>query len=76
VQVRDLMIYLTGSQHHATTDSGKRVSSETGSSSDGPAEEERGPEVALESSGEDEGLKEVDDTEVETTVDNNTNDGR
>ena len=71
----DFITYLTRSHHHTRTNSVKRVRGETNSRSDGPAKEERGKEVALESTGEDKGLDEVHYAEPESTVDNNTNDG-
>ncbi|KAG9966922.1 ADP,ATP carrier protein, partial [Aureobasidium melanogenum] len=66
---------LTGGHHHTTTDSVKRVGSDTSTSGDGPTEEERGEEVALEGTGEENGLERVVHTEVQTTVDNDTSDG-
>ncbi|KAH0357086.1 ADP,ATP carrier protein, partial [Aureobasidium melanogenum] len=66
---------LTGGHHHTTTDSVKRVGSDTSTSGDGPTEEERGEEVALEGTDEENGLERVVHTEVETTVDNDTSDG-
>jgi hypothetical protein len=74
-EICESIIYLAGSHHHTTTDSVKRVRGETGSSSDGPAKEERGKEVAFESTGEDKGLDRVVYAEVKTTVDNNTDNG-
>ena len=65
----------TRGHHHTTTDGVKGVRSETGRGGDSPAEEERGEEVALKRTNEDDGLDRVVETEVETTVDNDTNDG-
>ena len=66
----------TRGHHHTTTDSVKGVGSETGTGGDTPTEEEGGKEVTLERADEDNGLDRVVKTEVETTVDNDTNDGR
>jgi len=66
----------TRGHHHTTTDSVKGVRSETGTGGDTPTEEEGGKEVTLERADEDNGLDGVVKTEVETTVDNDTNDGR
>jgi hypothetical protein len=71
----DFIIYLTGSQHHARTDSVKRVSGEASNRSDGPAKEESGKEVALESTGEDKGPNEVGYAEEDTAVDTDANNG-
>ena len=68
--------YLTGRHHHATTDGVKRVGSDTGTSGDRPAKRERGQETTLERTNQDDGLEGVVHAEVETTVDNDTNDGR
>ena len=64
----------TRGHHHATTDRVERVRSETSRSSNNPAEQERGKEVLREVTGQDNGLERVVETEVETTVDNDTND--
>jgi len=66
---------LTGGHHHTTADSVKRVGSDTSTSGDGPTEEERGEEVALEGTSEEDGLERVVHTEVQTTVDDDTSDG-
>jgi hypothetical protein len=66
--------HLTRGHHHATTDSVKRVRGDTGTSGDGPSEEERSKEVALEVTSENDGLERVVHSEVETTVDNDTGD--
>jgi len=63
------------SHHHTTTDSVQGVRSETGTGSDRPTEEERGQEVTLERTNKDNRLDRVVETKVETTVDNDTNDG-
>jgi hypothetical protein len=61
--------YFTRSHHHTTADSVERVRGNTGTSGDSPSEQERGQEVTLEGTGEDDGLKRVVHTEVQTTVD-------
>jgi hypothetical protein len=65
----------TRSHHHTTTDSVERVRSKTGTGGDTPTKSERSEEVALKRTDEDDGLKGVVETEVETTVDNDTDDG-
>lgn len=65
----------TGSHHHTTTDGVERVRSKTGRGGDDPSESERGEDVALEGTDEDDGLDGVVETKVETTVDDDTNDG-
>lgn len=67
--------YLTRGHHHATTDGIQGVRGNTGTGGDGPAEEERGEEVALKRTNQDDGLDRVVHTEVQTTVDNDTQDG-
>jgi len=71
-----VITYLTRGHHHATTDSVEWVRGNTGSSGDSPSESERGQEVTLEGTGKKDRLDGVVKTEVETTVDNNTSDGR
>jgi hypothetical protein len=66
---------LTRGHHHTTADSVKRVRGDTGTSGDGPTEEERGEEVALKVASEENGLERVVHTEVQTTVDDDTSDG-
>ena len=68
--------YLTGGHHHATTDSVEWVRGNTSSSGNSPSESERGQEVTLEGTGKKDRLDGVVETEVETTVDNDTSDGR
>jgi len=68
--------YLTGGHHHATTDGVEWVRGNTGSSGNRPSESERGQEVTLEVTGEKDRLEGVVETEVETTVDDDTSDGR
>jgi len=66
----------TRGHHHTTTDGVERVGSETGTGGDSPTETEGGEEVALKRTNEDNGLDRVVHSEVETTVDDDTNDGR
>lgn len=66
---------LTRGHHHTTTDSVKRVGSDTGTGGDTPTESERGQEVVGEGTDQDDGLQRVVHTEVQTTVDNDTGDG-
>lgn len=49
----------TRGHHHSSSDGVEGVRSETGTSGDGPAEQERGEEVALEGANEDDGLDRV-----------------
>ena len=67
---------LTRGHHHATTDGIKGVRGDTGTSGDAPTEEERGEEVVGEGTDEDDRLDGVVHAEVETTVDDDTGDGR
>ena len=64
--------YLARRHHHATTDGIKRVGSDTGTSGDSPAEHERGQEVTLERTDQENGLDGVVHAEVETTVDDDS----
>ena len=68
--------HLTRGHHHAATDGVKRVRSDTSTSGDGPSEQEGSEEVALERASEEDGLERVVHAEVETTVDNDTSNGR
>lgn len=63
---------LTGGHHHTTTDGVQRVRSDTSTSGDSPAEQERSKEVTLERTNQNNGLDGVVHAEVQTTVDNNT----
>jgi len=63
---------LTRSHHHTTADSVERVRGNTGTSGDSPTEEERGQEVTLKVSDEDDRLERIVHSEVETTVDDDT----
>jgi hypothetical protein len=67
---------LTGGHHHTTTDGVQWVGSNTGTGGDTPSEEEGGQEVTLKRTDKDDGLDRVVHTEVETTVDDDTSDGR
>lgn len=62
--------------HHATTDGIKRVRGDTGTGGDAPTEKEGGQEVALKAASEEDGLDGIVHSEVETTVDDDTEDGR
>jgi hypothetical protein len=70
-----LVTHLTGSHHHATTDSVERVGSDTSTSGDSPAESERGQKVTLEGTSEKDGLERVVHAEVQSTVDDYAEDG-
>lgn len=65
----------TRGHHHATTDGVERVRGKTSRGGDDPAEGERSKDVALERTNKDDGLERVVQTKVETTVDDNTNNG-
>ena len=60
--------------YHTTSDCIERVRSETGTSCDGPSEQEGGKEVTLESTGEKNGFKRIVKTEIETSIDDDTSD--
>ncbi len=49
----------TGSHHHTTTDSVERVRSETGTGGNGPTKSERGKEVTLKRTNENDGLDRI-----------------
>jgi hypothetical protein len=66
---------LTGGHHHATTDSIKRVRSDTSTSGDGPSESERGKEVTLKRADKENWLDGIVHSEVETTVNDNAENG-
>jgi hypothetical protein len=66
---------LTRGHHHTTADGVERVGGDTGTGGDGPTKSERGQEVALEGTGQKDGLDRVVHTEVQTTVDNDTSNG-
>lgn len=74
-QFREFVTYLTRGHHHTTTDSIQWVRSNTSTSSDSPAEEERGQEATLERADKENGLDGVVHSEVQTTVDDNSKDG-
>ena len=67
-----MITYLTRSHHHTSADSVERIRSDTSTSSDSPAEQERGQEVTLETTGEKNRLDGVVHSEVQTTIDNYT----
>lgn len=75
VEGRVVLDGLTRGHHHTPADSVERVRGDTGTSGDGPAEQEGRKEVALEGTSEDDGLDGVVHAEVQTTVDNDTGDG-
>jgi hypothetical protein len=62
--------------YHTTSDSIERVRSETGTSCYDPSERERGKEVTLECASKEDGFERIVHTEVETSIDNDTSDGR
>lgn len=66
---------LTGGHHHAATDGVKGVRGNTGTGGDGPAEQEGGEERALKRTDEENGLDGIVHSEVETTVDDNSENG-
>jgi len=66
---------LTRGHHHTTTDGVQRVGGDTGSGGDGPAEQEGSKEVTLKGTNQENGLKRVVHAEVQTTVDNDTDNG-
>ena len=68
--------YLARRHHHATTDSVERIGSNTSTSSDTPTEHEGGQEVTLKRTDQESGLQGIVHAEVETTIDDNTKDGR
>lgn len=76
IEGRVVLDGLTRGHHHAPTDSVERVRSDTGTSGDGPTKSERGKEVTLEGTNQDDRLDRVVHAEVQTTVDNDTGDGR
>jgi hypothetical protein len=67
---------LSTGHHHTTTNGVERVRGNTGTSRDTPTEKEGGQEVALKRTSEDDRLERVVHAEVETTVDNDADDGR
>lgn len=67
---------LTRGHHHTTSDGVERVRGDTGTGGDTPTEGERSQEVVGQRTDQDDGLERVVHTEVETTVDDDTSDGR
>lgn len=67
---------LARGHHHAATNGVKRVRGDTGTSGDAPTQKEGGQEVVGQVADQDDGLDGVVQTEVQTTVDNNAQDGR
>jgi len=72
IQGRLVLDGLTRGHHHTTTDSIERIRSNTSTSSDSPAESERGKEVTLKRTDEEDRLDRVVHTEVKTTVNDDT----
>jgi hypothetical protein len=70
-----LNTYLTRGHHHAATDGVERIRSDTSTSGDSPAESERGQEVTLKRTNENNGLDGVVHAEVQTAVDDYTENG-
>jgi hypothetical protein len=75
IEGRLVLDSLTRRHHHATTDGVKRVRGDTSTSGDGPSEQERGQEVTLKVTDENNGLERVVHAEVQTTVDDYTKNG-
>ena len=76
VEGRLVLDGLTRGHHHATTDGVQGVGGDTGTGGDGPSEGEGGGEVTLERADQEDGLQGVVHAEVQTTVDDDTSDGR
>jgi hypothetical protein len=68
--------YLSGGHHHTTTDGIERVRGNTGTSGDSPTESEGSKEVTLKGTDEEDRLDGIVQSEVETTVNDDTSDGR
>src|SRR2546423_5389928 len=68
--------YLSRSHHHTTTDGVKRIGCDTRTSGDNPAEQEGGQEVTLKRTDQENRLDRVVHAKVQTTVDDNAEDGR
>lgn len=66
---------LTRGHHHTTTDGVQRVGGNTGTGGNSPAEQEGSEEVALKRTNQENRLDGVVHSEVQTTVDNDTEDG-
>jgi len=76
VEGRLVLDGLTRGHHHTTTDSIQWVRSNTSTSSDTPSEKEGSKEVTLKRTNQDDRLDRVVHTEVQTTVNDYTKDGR
>jgi hypothetical protein len=76
IEGRLVLDSLTRSHHHTTTDSIQWVRSNTSTSGNTPSKKEGGKEVALKRTDKDDRLDRVVHTEVQTTVNNDTSDGR
>ena len=66
--------YFARSHHHTSTDSVERIRSDTSASCDSPTEQERGQEITLKRTNEEDGLNRIVHSEVQTTIDNYTED--
>lgn len=76
IQGRLVLDSLTRGHHHTTTDGVKRVRGDTGTSGDSPSEKEGSKEVTFKRTNEEDGLDGIVHSEVETTVDDDTSNGR
>ena len=71
-----MLPYLSRSHHHTTSNGVKRIGSDTGTGGDSPTEHEGGQEVTLERTNQENRLDRIVHAKVQTTVDNDTEDGR
>lgn len=76
IEGRVVLDGLTRGHHHAPTDGVERVRSDTGTSGDGPTKSERGKEVTLKGTDQNDRLDRIVHAEVQTTVDDDTSNGR
>lgn len=76
IEGRVVLDGLTRGHHHAPTDGVERVRSDTGTSGDSPTKSERGKEVTLKGTDQNNRLDRIVHAEVQTTVDDDTGDGR
>jgi hypothetical protein len=76
IEGRLVLDSLTRCHHHTTANGVQWVRGDTGTSGDGPSESEGGKEVTLERTDEDNRLDGVVHTEVKTTVNHDTSNGR
>jgi hypothetical protein len=75
VEGRRVLDASSGGHHHSSSDGIERVRGGRSTGGDGPSEQEGGEEVALKRTNENNGLKGVVETEVQTSVDNDTDNG-